>query len=179
MFLQKTLIQNNTKLFRVSDFLFERAHMSFCYIGIDLNTFEHFKVHFESGYQEKNFFQAGNLLNELYDQNSKLPDVIFIDVPLNVEELNQFSHKLKYNIHLGDVPVIYIENQLNENEIHKLNQLKLIDDIIAINSGQIDYLSKVMFIKQSKIYNLLTPPSQWARKNHPELNFFFYYKTDD
>lgn len=152
--------------------------MCFFYIGSDESITEHFIHHFEFGYKKVNLNEAGKFLHQLYLQNNRLPDVLFIDVPLDEEELNQFSSKLKRNILLNNLPVIYNEKQLSDNEINKINQLQLIDDIIALNSNRIDYFSKVMFLKQSKLHNQLfaATKNQKKQKIKYKVNFSHFMK---
>lgn len=153
--IQDSMIQNNTKITRVTDSIHELANLCFFYIGRDESMLEHFTHYFESGYKEENLYQADKYLHQLYQQNNKLPDVLFIDVPFDEAELKHFFTNLKDNILLASLPVIYNENQLTEKQINQLYQLQLIDDIISIDSGRINYFSKVIFLKQSKLYNQL------------------------
>lgn len=155
MTLQEASIQNTTETFNVSDFIFERTNLCFFYIGSDENMFEHFIQNFESGYKSENFYDADEFIHQLYFQNNKLPDVLFIDVPFKEAELNQFQASLKDNVLLATIPVIYSEKQLTDEQINRLCQLQLVDDIITINSYTINYYPKIMLLKQSKLYNQL------------------------
>jgi lipopolysaccharide/colanic/teichoic acid biosynthesis glycosyltransferase len=152
--------------------------MGFFYIGSDECMLEHFNQQFEFGYKEVNLYEAAKILHQLYFQNNKLPDVLFIDLPFNEEELKQFYSKLKNNILLANLPVIYVENHLKSNHIHKLKKLHFIDDMITINSNGIDYFSKVMLLKQSKLYNysFAAAKNQTKKKKDYAVNLSFILK---
>ena len=104
------------------------------------------------------YFEAGKLLQELYLKNDRLPDVLFIDLPLNEEDLHRFCLTLKRNLLLNTLPLIYNEKHLTDKQVHKLNHLQLVDDILMINSNKVDYHSNVMFLKQYKIYHQAATP---------------------
>jgi lipopolysaccharide/colanic/teichoic acid biosynthesis glycosyltransferase len=174
--------QNDTKVLNEFDFSYERTNMGFFYIGSDENLLEHFNQQFEFGYKQVNLYDAGKSLHQLYLQNNKLPDVLFIDLPFNEEELKHFYTRLKSNILLGHLPVIYIENHLTNSEIHKVNQLHIIDDVITINSNRINYCSKIMFLKQSKLYNHLFAAAKYRtkkKKNYPKSFSFILKRITD
>lgn len=174
--------QNDTKVSNEFDFSYERTNMGFFYIGSDENLLEHFNQQFEFGYKQVNLYDAGKSLHQLYLQNNKLPDVLFIDLPFNEEELKHFYTRLKSNILLGNLPVIYIENHLTSSEIHKVNQLHIIDDVITMNSNRINYCSKIIFLKQSKLYNHLFVAAKnrtKKKKNYPKSFSFILKRITD
>ena len=174
--------QNDPKVSNEFDFSYERTNMGFFYIGSDENLLEHFNQQFEFGYKQVNLYDAGKSLHLLYLQNNKLPDVLFIDLPFNEEELKHFYTRLKSNILLGNLPVIYIENHLTNSEIHKVNQLHIIDDVITINSNRINYCSKIIFLKQSKLYNHLFAAAKYRtkkKKNYPKSFSFILKRITD
>lgn len=178
MLFQGTIGQNHNELFNASDSSYKCTHMGFFYIGSDESMFEHFNQQFEFGYKQVNLYEAGKVLHELYLQNNRLPDVLFIDLPYNEEELKRFYFELKNNILLDNLPVLYNEKQLTIHQINKLNQLHVIDDIITMNSNRINYFNKVVFLKQSKLYNHLfaAAKNQTKQKENPALNLSFILK---
>lgn len=174
--------QNYTKLFDELDFSYERTHMGFFYIGSNEGMLDYFNQQFEFGYQQVNLYEAGKFLHQIYLQNNKLPDVLFIDLPFAEEELKQFHSELKSNILLSSLPVIYIGNYLTNNQIFELNKLHIIDDIITINSNQINFFSKIMFLKQSKLHNYLFATAKYLtkkKKNYPKSFSFILKRITD
>lgn len=179
MSLPGTISPNSSKLYSVTDFHHNPTHMCFLYIGSNERTIEHLNRHFETGYREANLDEASAFIQMLPHQNRKFPDVLFIDVLFNENELDQFRTGLNDNMLFTNVPVIYNEKQLTDNQIIRLNHLQLIDDIMAIDSNEINYLSKIIFLKQSKIFNHFyasskTPTAQ--KKNSTVRNFSFFMK---
>lgn len=130
----------------------EPVFMVYFYIGFDENIEDRFINYFESCYKEKNLQDASLTLQHLYERNKKLPDVLFIDVPLHEEELTNFCAWLKHNLLLSMLPIIYNVKQLSDKQLSKLSELKLVDDVININSHKINYFGKIMFLKQSKLH---------------------------
>ncbi len=126
--------------------------MCFLYIGSDDRMIEHFNHHFESGYSEALLSDASLLIQSLPDQHKNFPDVLFIDVPYNENDLNKFHTALEGNILFNSVPVIYNEKQLTDNQVLRLHNLQLIDDIMILDAAQVNYFSKIAFLKQSKIF---------------------------
>lgn len=178
MISDETTSLNIKKMLNAADLVYERANMCFFYIGTDECLFEHFNHHFQFGHREVNLYAAGSLLQQLYLGNNRLPDVIFIDVSLNEEELNKFCSKLSKNLLLSNLPVIYNETHLTGIQVNKLRQSHLVDDIIAINSNRINYFSKVMFLKQSKLYNQLMAAGKTreSKKKKPGIHLSYIFK---
>ena len=131
----------------------ESSHLCFFYIGAVDGMFEHFKKHFEFGYKQTDLYEATLYLNQLYLQNMRLPDVLFIDLPFDEADFDQFCANLKSNIIFDTLPIIYSEKQLTKSQLNKLHQSQSVDDIVTLHSNHIDFFSKVLFLKQSKLYN--------------------------
>ena len=153
MHLHSTIAQEPAEFYSFPELLHPTTRMCFLYIGSNESVFEHLHQHFEAGYREKSLAEAGNFINMLPHQHKKFPDVLFIDVSYNEKELEQFHGVIARNMLFNNVPVIYNEKQLTENHIIRLNHLKLIDDIMEIDSKEINYFNKIVFLKQSKIFN--------------------------
>lgn len=177
MHLHNTL-QDYTKYSRTDPFP-QPTHMCFLYIGSDERMIEHLNEHFESGYKEETLLEASEFIKTLPNQHRKFPDVLFIDVPYKESDLEQFHSTLARNVLFNNVPVIYNEKQLNDSQIIKLNDTKLIDDIMEIGSNEIDYFSKIVFMKQSKIFNHFYAASNGGLKQvkyYTKKNFSFILK---
>ncbi len=114
---------------------------------------EHLRRHFEAGYIEANLSDASDLIKTLPNQHKNFPDVMFIDVPYNENDLSKFNTVIESNILFTSVPVIYNEKQLTHSQTTSLLNLHLIDDIISMDLEEINYFSKIAFLKQSKIFH--------------------------
>lgn len=179
MNLHGTITQNPPKLYSVPDILPKFTHMCFLYIGSNERMIEHLNRYFESGYKEASFAEASAFIQLLPQQSKKFPDVLFIDVPFNESELNQFHSVVNGNMLFTNVPVIYNEKQLSDNQILRLHHLQLIDDIMAIDSNEVNYFSKIVFLKQSKIFNHFYASSKTTvkqKKNSTKRNLSFFMK---
>ncbi|MBE7171067.1 MAG: sugar transferase [Williamsia sp.] len=140
---------------------------------------EHLHQHFEAGYSERTLAEASQFIQALPDQRKKFPDVLFIDVSYKEADLEDFHTALAGNVLFNNVPVIYNEKLLSENQIIRLNQLKLIDDIMDIGSDEINFFSKIIFLKQSKIFNHFYAASKGLSKqpkNSAAKSFSFILK---
>ena len=140
---------------------------------------EHLHRHFETGYREENMAEASAFIQALPDQHKKFPDVLFIDVPFKETEMEQFRAVITGNMLFNSVPVIYNEKQLSESNIIRLNHLYMVDDIMEIGSAEINFFSKIIFLKQSKIFNHFYASSKGQSKqpkNDTAKNFSFILK---
>ncbi|MDQ2864503.1 MAG: sugar transferase, partial [Bacteroidota bacterium] len=129
--------------------------MSFVYIGNDESILEHLEDHFQYGYKKDSPHESAKFLIQMYYENNLLPDVLFIDTPPDDEQLRELTSILKHNILLASIPVIYNQNQLSDIQIRRLKYSSVVDDIIPLNSNHINYSSKILFLKQSKLRNEL------------------------
>ena len=153
--------------------------MCFLYIGSDERMIEHLNRHFEAGYREESLADASALIQALPDQRKKFPEVLFIDVPFKEHELEQFGAAITGNVLFNNVPVIYNEKQLTDSNILRLNQLQLVDDIMEVGSTEVDFFSKIIFLKQSKIFNHFYAASKGTSKqpkNDTAKTFSFILK---
>jgi lipopolysaccharide/colanic/teichoic acid biosynthesis glycosyltransferase len=182
MTLPKEFIKQPNRKFSNIKFNYEKINIWFFYIGSDKNMIEYFYEYFECGYIKDNLIDAAKFIHKLYLKNNKLPEVVFVDVPFKEKELGQFCTDLKNNMLLANLPVIYNEKQLKEPQINKLRQLQLVDDISIINSSEINYFSKILFLKQCKLYNqLFAAPKmkQIPKKKFKKLFFYLVKRSID
>ncbi|MEO6546539.1 MAG: hypothetical protein ABIN94_01015, partial [Ferruginibacter sp.] len=142
------------------------SDMSLMYIGADQKLFEQFIQNFEMCFEAVNLIDAGKFLQHLYLQNKRLPDIIFIDLPLIEKDLKKFCGRLRYNLILNNLPVVYNEHQLSTDETETLQQLQLVDDIVIIDFEHINYHSKIMFLKQNKLHNQSLAVKKYSLKNY-------------
>src|SRR5688572_24588388 len=120
--------------------------LTFLYIGHDERLSLHFSGYFISGDMANNFTRAEEFLSTRNEQN--MPDVIFIDVPMQSSTLKGFCSFINKNETLRGIPVIYSLGQLMKSRMTFAAQMKLIekagciDDILDINNHSINYTSK-------------------------------------
>ncbi len=133
----------------------DRNSMCFLYIGSEENTFEDLEYQFKAGERKANLGEAANFILQLYELNNLLPDVLFIDIPADEDLLFQFWSNLKENMLLATIPIIYNELQLSDIQIKRLKYLPMVDDIVNLNSNEINFASKIMFLKQSKLHSYI------------------------
>jgi lipopolysaccharide/colanic/teichoic acid biosynthesis glycosyltransferase len=140
-----------------------------------------FTNHFTSGRIAGSFAKAEELLSSM--SADKLPDVLFIDIPLQAAALKQFCQFLQERQLLCFTPIIYNLAQLTKSRMEYARQMKLIekagcvDDIIDFSAHDINYASKVEFLKEAK-RNLATANSCF-KKNRLRLDrrsFFLFLK---
>lgn len=135
----------------------EARDLSFLYIGNDERLSLHFSGYFIAGDRATNFTSAEEFLSTRKEQH--LPDVIFIDMPLQSSTLKGFCNFICKNEALRGIPVIYSLGQLMKSRMTFANQMKLIekagciDDVLDINNHHINYASKIAFLKEAKQIN--------------------------
>ncbi|MDQ6761219.1 MAG: sugar transferase [Bacteroidota bacterium] len=155
MSLNTTLTNDELKPNLLPPYEVKQNSMRFIYVGSDEGIFNHLNLYFQSGYRKTSLDEGAEFLMHRYSKNKLLPDVLFIDVPPNDDQLNDFWSKIKNNILLRGLPVIYNEKQLAELQIKRLKHSSVVDDIITIDSDVINYSSKIMFLKQAKLHSQL------------------------
>src|SRR5688572_21672111 len=135
MFLKTDPIITNSEKeswIHIEDFSYteKKNNFKFLYIGGNDEVLQCLNSCFHGGTVAESFVQAKKLINKALINNIKVPDVIFIDIPLNKAELENFSYFLKENSLLSITPLIYNERQLNSDTINLLTQLDLVDDVM-------------------------------------------------
>jgi lipopolysaccharide/colanic/teichoic acid biosynthesis glycosyltransferase len=135
----------------------EARDLTFLYIGNDERLSLHFSGHFITGDRATNFTNAEEFLSTRNAQS--LPDVIFIDMPLQPSTLKGFCNFICKNESLRGIPVIYSLGQLMKSRTAYASQMKLIekagciDDVLDLNNHQINYTSKIAFLKEARQIN--------------------------
>ncbi len=123
---------------------------SFLYIGDKEATFQYFTTHFKAGVHVDNFDQAIERIFKLSFEPGNLPDVIFIDTPMNKSKMSSFSFVLKSNKRLAKIPVIYNERHLDTDQIYELISQDIIDEATNINSWDRSFLGKLKYLSTLK-----------------------------
>ncbi len=121
--------------------------LSFLYIGENGSTTP-FWSHFKEGEKTSSILKAHSVLGGL--RRSNLPDVIFIDVQLNKAELIRFNTFLKEKGFDSRIILFYASRQLDAEQVRFLKKNHLIDDVVDITSADLNYTSKVTFLKKIK-----------------------------
>ena len=127
-----------------------KSNLTFLYIGKDEESLQYFSTYFRSGIFAEGFVQAQLIIDSFHVNNDPLPDAIIIDIPLNKLHLENFCSFLKEKSLLSRTPLIYNEKQLDEDKVKFLHRFELIDDVININSWEINYSTKISFLKKVK-----------------------------
>lgn len=129
----------------------QKSSLTFIYIGHKSDSLHLFSSKFKSGVFTESFKEAKELIETLiFPDHSLLPDSIIIDLPLNKLQLDDFCSGLKEKSSLAQIPVIYNDKYLDLPALNYLRQADLIDDIFNINSWEINFSSKISFLKNIK-----------------------------
>jgi lipopolysaccharide/colanic/teichoic acid biosynthesis glycosyltransferase len=120
--------------------------LTFLYIGNEENAAQYFSNSFESGDFAQDFAQV----QSIFDNNYSVPDAIIIDIPLNKAEHNRFYNFLKNSGCAAETVIIYSEKMLDAAKIKFLKQYEMIDEVLNIDSADIDYAKKISFLKKIK-----------------------------
>lgn len=101
-----------------------------------------------------NLDEAKSYLKEM--QLSELPELIILDLPLNLRELTLFKNWVTQNL-IPPIPIIYKECFLTPLEIKKIFELNLVDDVIKCDRDQALLYEKVRFFKSLAVQSLIDP----------------------
>lgn len=101
-----------------------------------------------------NLDEAKSYLKEM--QLSELPELIILDLPLNLRELTLFKNWVTQNL-IPPIPIIYKECFLTPLEIKKIFELNLVDDVIKCDRDQTLLYEKVRFFKSLAVQSLIDP----------------------
>lgn len=129
--------------------------MGFFYVWFESHMFNHLMKKFRIWIPGNNAVKSKHFTPEYISKNNKLPDVIIIDIPINEEALFNFNQLLKRNLLLNTLPLLYHDKHLTVKQISKLNQLQLVDDVLTIDAINVNYNSKVLLLKPSKLHDNL------------------------
>lgn len=143
----------------------ERSDMIFLYIGKNNESARHFSHYFKHCLFAENLQQAAGIIEKSFEQNDPMPDTIVIDLPLNKAELQNFYNSGAVKIIVAKTPVIYNDADLTTEDINYLKQSELADDVININTREVNYAKKVTFLKTIKRQQ---SPLHVSRKDEPD-----------
>jgi lipopolysaccharide/colanic/teichoic acid biosynthesis glycosyltransferase len=141
------------KWIRVSDFASEHKKVPFkyLYIGNNEEVEKSLKAQFESGCSVVNLMQAKKLiLCAVLNKGQSFADVTFIDLPFDRNEFRAFCYFLKLKESFAKTVLIYNKQQLSKEHIQYFRACDLIDDIVNLQVGGINYHAKISFLKRLK-----------------------------
>ena len=125
---------------------------TFFYIGRDEERIERISALFNSGFIAEHFSSAQDLLQNLNTKEGTIPDVIIIDVPYSEPTLHEFVSFLRKSETLTLVPLLYNKKQVINGYKEQLKKIKLVDDIIDIDSFQYNLSDKINFLRETKVF---------------------------
>lgn len=125
---------------------------SFFYIGRDAERIERISGLFNCGFIADHYSSAQDLLQNLNTKEHTTPDVIIIDVPYAESTLNEFVSFLRKSETLTLIPLLYNKKQVINGYKEELKKIKLVDDIIDIDSFQYNLSDKINFLRETKVY---------------------------
>jgi lipopolysaccharide/colanic/teichoic acid biosynthesis glycosyltransferase len=128
--------------------------VSFLYIGNDTLRTKRISASFQYGLIAEHYFSARKVLENVVIRKDALPDVIFIDVPFSEADLAEFIGFLRESESFSQIPVIYSKKYVINGYKDRLRQIKLVDDIICLDSYTYNLVDKINFLKESKLYSL-------------------------
>ena len=81
---------------------------------------------------------------------ASVPDAIFVDRPLHNTEFKNFCFFLRRKNYLSNTLVIYNETRLDVQKVRILRQLELVDDVLDLNSPEINFSRKISFLQKGR-----------------------------
>ena len=145
-------IVRNDRWIRIRNYTssIEKPRLDFLYIGSNLATEKHLQDRFQRGDMVYDFEEARKMILSKASPAAKCPyDVIFIDLYWNKRELKKFYSFLKRKKLLRMV-LIYNGTRLQNTCIRKFKKLNMLDDILDLNSSEVNYSTIIPFLQQSK-----------------------------
>ena len=124
---------------------------TFLYIGKDSETAHSLFGAFAQGTKADGFTVAQQTIASLITAGERLPDVVFIDLPLQRIELISFCLFLNKKNILYKTVLLFSEQQRQNNLPAFYQCCEYIDDVVDITSGTINYASKIAFLRRCKI----------------------------
>jgi len=130
----------------------EKPTNKFLFVENTSSTIYDYHYYFLNSVHVNNILDAKELLKQLDEQD--LPELVVLDIPLNILELNSFKSWLKNNFQVT-IPMVYNESALALDDIKLLFSQKLVDDIVNLPLNYKILPYKAKFIKKvaSLIYN--------------------------
>jgi lipopolysaccharide/colanic/teichoic acid biosynthesis glycosyltransferase len=129
----------------------KKSEMGFLYIGNRKESIYYFSSFFKQGFFADDFSEAENIISSQLHQAKILPvDIIVIDQPLNKPQLESFCKFLKNNTVAPQTPVIYSDLDISSTDTEYLHKTEFVDDVVNINSWEVNYAAKTVFLKNFK-----------------------------
>ena len=128
----------------------EKPKKTFLYIGNSSERTTKCLSFFDHGYVRKGFKDAESLLKDLYSE-SNIPDFIIIDLLLSEYELTDFVLWLHSNKWSFMIPVLYNETALGNDELERLKELSIADDIVNIEEYCDGLYQKATLLRTAKL----------------------------
>lgn len=158
---------------------------SFVYIGKTLGKTKKCMSFFDNSLRCLNFASAVTLLDTQLNDGEDCPDLIIIDLPFDKFELVNFITFLHSKKWSYDVPVIYNESALKGNHLKELSSLRLVDDIVNVESYCTQLQQKALFLKKAKSFLLnpsplkaVSPIKQFRKDTSYGINYFIKRTID-
>lgn len=140
------------------EYVYEKAKKSshsFICIGNKNQAEQYFPAHFQDGVFATDFVQAKLALIGMLKAGQRLPDTVFIDVPVNLLAIQQFSNFLKEENLNSRIVMVYNQRHLDRMNIKMLKRFELIDDVMDLNSWHVDFGNKITFLHRVKHHQRL------------------------
>lgn len=138
------------KYLRVATIANKKTDLTYFYIGSDTSAITYIAGNFENGFVAENFEAARNVIAS--DSFNNQIDVVFIDIPYDLNGLKDFNSLLKVSGVHYTTPILYLEKHFTN--CTECGQDNIVDDIIDLNNWQYDFFKKISFIKKAKEYSL-------------------------
>jgi len=110
----------------------------------ELTDHQYLCIHFDD------LEQAASLLRNALREGGFLPEAIIMDVDLEAAQLNKFLTFLNRSALLRDLPLFLFVYQLNQKDLEKFSNIKLIDDIYTSTSNAKEIVERIGFLKKFK-----------------------------
>ena len=143
----------------------DKSRYTFLYIGNDENALEFLVRQFQTGSIASDFADAEEMINNGNIQNNPhFYDVFIIDIPLNKNELKSFCSFLKNKKGYDKSLLFYNRGRLSPDSIRYFKKFDILDDIVNINTPEINYAAKISFLRKIK--------------NHPRWPYLYVVKKN-
>jgi lipopolysaccharide/colanic/teichoic acid biosynthesis glycosyltransferase len=120
------------------------------YIGNNVDSLNEYPHSFKSICTEAgDMIQAINRLMQMQNAGKTNLQAIFIDVPVNISQLNLFKQYLSHTP-FYTLPVFYIANNLTNEDKQVIFSLQFVDDIITLSKDLFTLRERLHFISRVK-----------------------------
>jgi lipopolysaccharide/colanic/teichoic acid biosynthesis glycosyltransferase len=144
----------------------ERCFFEFLYIGNDERAIQHLLSQFQKGDIAPHFAEAKKMIREMNLQETRhFYDAIFIDCPLNKDELKNFCSFLKNKKGYDKSVLFYNKSRLSPDCIRYFKEFDILDDVVNINAPDINYAAKISFLRKIKNHPKRPPYLYVVKKN--------------